>query len=145
MSAAGILLACRTENGWEVCLACRAIWPGRGKWMGAGGRIRRREAPLATAYRETAEEWCGGRDPLAFFAEYVPLLRRQPHEDYHGDWSFFTFLVEVQKKFPEAHIRLNSEFYSPPRWFAARSLPKHHEQGLLKGNVLRAARRFELL
>lgn len=151
MSAAGILLAYQSETGWEICLARRAIMPGIGKWLGAGGTIKSGEPPLTTALRETGEEWCGGRgrDVMKHFAEFNPSIPNDsPTSMYQhclGDWSFYTFLVQVTKRFPVEHVQLDSESYRPARWFSADELRELYDQHLLKRTVFCAAQHFQLL
>ena len=149
MSAAGILFAYQSETGWEICLARRAISPGEGMWLGAGGRIERGESPLMAALRETGEEWCGRQDVIKHFAEFNPSIPNDsPTSMYQhclGDWSFYTFLVQVTKRFPVEYVQLDSESYRPARWFSADELRELYDQHLLKRTVFCAAQHFQLL
>ena len=149
MSGAGILFAYESETGWEICLARRAIMPGQGMWLGSGGSIKRGEAPLATALRETAEEWCGGQAVIDHFAPFHPAMPddspKGMHHTSHGDWSFFTYIIRVAKRFPVEHVALNDEFHSPARWFSIADLRELYNQRTVKDSIFRAAQYFNLL
>jgi hypothetical protein len=84
------------------------------------------------AFRETKEEWCGGRDAPeveAFFASLLPpgFDREVVPGHVHalpGGWEFHTFLVTVGGRFAPKELRLNGELVNgSAAWFPAVHLP----------------------
>jgi 8-oxo-dGTP pyrophosphatase MutT (NUDIX family) len=129
---AGILFACRAEDHWEACLARRAIKHGTGLLTTTGGRVKPGETPRDAAFRETKEEWFGGRlapDVEVQLEGFLPAgFRRdwslhQVHRHADG-WEFHTFLVLLARRFDPAVLTLDWESVpDSAAWFPANDLP----------------------
>jgi len=90
--AAGVLVRCPdAAGGFEYFLARRSEWCHQGgTWAIPGGALNHGEEPLAGALREFAEE------VGVELAEYRVV---GVHEDDHGGWSYWTVVVDVDRRF----------------------------------------------
>lgn len=123
---AGVLMAYKSKNGYQVLLGERVFNPFAGFWSIPGGKANRHENSKTTAFRELREE-------LSFFTKgskkrlKAKKLGRSQYK-IPFIFSFMTYIVELNMK-PRIKIKFPKEFRRM-EWFNVDSLPANLHFGV---------------
>lgn len=133
---AGLLIACKVADGWEVLLGKRKIKPFFGYWSIPGGERETTDTcSQDNACRETAEEICHYRRVEEYFRAWLAenFDRRQMPEHslltpYLSEWH--TFLLVLSDRVPPERFSVPNHEFSTIDWFPVKRLPNPTHPGV---------------
>ena len=144
---AGLLIACKVADGWEVLLGKRKIKPFFGYWsIPGGGRETKDSCFLDTACRETKEEICHDQRLEEYLRPWLAedFDRSQMPEHtlltpYLSEWH--TFLLALSGRVPPKRFSVPNYEFSAIDWFPVKRLqnPTHPGVALSAHHFDRAA------
>lgn len=134
---AGLLIATRTEKGWEVLLGKRRRTPFRGYWSIPGGKHEMNDSCFQdTACRETAEEICDHKPVEEYFRDCLKddFDRSQMPAHRHlipflSEWH--TFLLVLSERVPPGRFSVPNYEFSTIDWFPLKRPPNPTHPGVL--------------
>jgi hypothetical protein len=126
LRGAGLLIAGRNPEGWQVLLGFRLVHPFFGNWVVLGGQRKKVDRdPRATALRAAGEALAGARKAGEVLRELWPpeldAAAMPEHEYVSGASRWHTFLLSLAA--PVAAAPQVSYPYSGAGWFPVTALP----------------------